>query len=684
MNRETKIFYAAYIAFILLFALRLIPFLFPDSRLWGINHLIFLPTDFSIIFFALAAIILALPWIPSLRVLGERLTDIFNRIFFESSKRIYYRLIAVAVCGLLFALLPAKTFFLGDGYASLDNLASQTGTYIKWSERGIVYIQHAIQSFYGAKSLATSLATFRTISVLSGIIAVWFFFLISGIISDDKLKRLATFSVSLFSGVLLLFFGYVENYPMLWIAYPAFIYFSLRHLKNQEGLLWVGLSLLFGLSVHFLSAVFIPAFIYLIFCQGKGLKLYNRRRNYFWIAGISLVVLFTILFFRKLSGDIYFQNIFLPPFDGKPLDPGYYLFSPSHIIDILNIFLLLSPGILILLILASGNFRRIFGRKDAIYLSLCSLGVFGFLFIIDPTLGLGRDWDLFSLSAYSFTLLLIILIGSSGLKSLLRLNISFILLLIISCVPYLLTNLNEKHAQAYIEYLADLDPKKSLGSVLSLHRYYLDKGDSTAVISLIDRHRLIYDLESKYEQALRFLDMGQVEKARPFINAIPPDKYSARYHNLMSLMAYHSMDDNRAMEESNRAIQLQKYNAMYYLRRGIMHISMQENDSAIYYFQKAYRLDSDDQIILEGLARQNLVLRNPDSTLSYIDKLEAINPRQVSIYYYRGIAYAMKGMLPDLKHCYNKYIETAAIDQLYEQRKEELYGYITSLENLKK
>jgi tetratricopeptide (TPR) repeat protein len=150
------------------------------------------------------------------------------------------------------------------------------------------------------------------------------------------------------------------------------------------------------------------------------------------------------------------------------------------------------------------------------------------------------------------------------------------------------------------------------------------------------------------------------------------------------MIAYHTMDDTRALEESDKAIQLQKYNAMYYLRRGIMHASMKENDSAIIYLRRAYNLESDDQIILEGLARQHLFARNADSALLYIERLEAVNPNHIGLYYYRGIAYAIRGLLPELKNCYDKYIQVAAIDQFYSQRKEELAKYIKSLEDRNK
>jgi tetratricopeptide (TPR) repeat protein len=672
MAQEKRLFQAAYITLIILLAIRLVPFIFPHSRLWGVNHLIFIPLPFTFIFIILAALTIGLPGISSLRNFNERLIEIFNRLFFDSPKRIIYRLTFIAVLGLLFAFFPTKTFFLGDGYASLDNLASQTGTYIKWSERGIVYIQNAIQSLYGAKSLTTSLAAFRTISVLSGIIAIWFFFLISGIIGDDKLKRLTTFSVSLFSGILLLFFGYVENYPMLWIAYPAFIYFSLRYLKYQKGLLWAGLSLLFGLSVHLLMAVFIPAFIYLIFCRGKGLEIYKRFKIVFWTILTVAAVFLIFLFFRKLSGDLYFQNIFLPPFEGKPIDPGYFLFSPWHLIDIINIFLLLSPGILILLILTFGTLGKVIARKDSTYLLLSSIGVIGFLFVIDPTLGLGRDWDLFSLSAYPPTLFFMIHIGNQGIKSLRRLNLSFILLLILSCTPYLLTNLSETGSASYTSYLANLDPKKSLGAILSLHRYYIEKKDSVAIAALVNGHRTIFDLEDKYERATKYLDAGDVERARPFVYSISPDKYSARYHNLLTSVYFYDRDYSRALEESQKVINLSPYNLKFYYNHANILWSLRQPESSLVYLHRGLDLNNTNLYILEGLAGIFSFLNRPESTIVYGEKLKKYDSTGEIGYYFLTKAYALTERSDLARLNFNEFVERGRNRPGYDTRLREL------------
>ena len=189
----------------------------------------------------------------------------------------------------LFIIFSAPTHFLGDGYTHLDNIASDTGAFIKWSEQGITWILLSVQSFIGPRNAENALTAFRIISILSGIITIWVFYLIAGIVGDNNLKRFLIFATLTFSAVILLFFGYVESYPILWIGLSFFLYFGLKYIKYNSGLWWVFLFLLFDIFIHLQSFILVPAFIYLLFCRGHGFSIYNRIKV--WIIGIGLLAL---------------------------------------------------------------------------------------------------------------------------------------------------------------------------------------------------------------------------------------------------------------------------------------------------------------------------------------------------------------------------------------------------------
>ena len=226
MNRPSS-FFPSLAILLLIVLLRIIPYMIPEARTWGFNHLIFLPDSYSVIFFVVAAIALIIPFLKSSEKWGEALTDWFSNLFFEGRLKYLYRIIFIAIMTVLFIVFAAPTHFLGDGYSLLSNIGSDTGTFIKWSEQGVTWILLGVQSLIGPKNIDNALTAFRIISVFSGIITIWMFFLIAEIAGSNNLKRFLIFFILTFSAVALMFFGYVESYPILWIGFSAFLYFCL-------------------------------------------------------------------------------------------------------------------------------------------------------------------------------------------------------------------------------------------------------------------------------------------------------------------------------------------------------------------------------------------------------------------------------------------------------------------------
>jgi tetratricopeptide (TPR) repeat protein len=87
---------------------------------------------------------------------------------------------------------------------------------------------------------------------------------------------------------------------------------------------------------------------------------------------------------------------------------GYTLFSARHIIDYINLIFVLMPGFLMAMTLAlAGNFNLRQSRPRIMFLLLASITSLGLIFVIDPRLGMARDWDLLAFAAIPLTLLII-------------------------------------------------------------------------------------------------------------------------------------------------------------------------------------------------------------------------------------------------------------------------------------
>jgi hypothetical protein len=508
---------------------------------------------------------LVLPFLKFTDRAGESFINRFNNIFFESNRKYLFRLLFITIMGGMFIIFAAPTHFLGDGYLQISNLAMKSGITHKWSEKGITLILEQIQYIIGAKNEQTATASFQVISYLAGMISIYFYFLIAEIIWRKSFIRILVFLALLLSGTSLLFFGYIESYPLIWISLTGFTYTGLRYMIKGRGWLFPLLFLGFGIFIHLQMAVLIPVYIYLIFSTDWGLAVFNRFRSLLIGTAIILLIGGIAVFFYKYQTDLYFENIFLPPFSGKPIDPGYYVFSMSHLVDILNQMLLLSPLLPVWLLFLTGSPTKISKNKILIFLSLIAFFCLLFVFFIDPKLGMPRDWDLFSFSAFGLTLLLISMTGENHFIVIKRLLPSLIIFLTVACLPYFLTNLNRDTSIKYVEYMIRLDPKKSLSSLVIMRGYYNNIGEQQTADSLTALCIERFPNEKKIYDAFAALRRGDINRAEKITETIIPEKFSGDYHNFLSALYLSQGDYNKALKESDKAIQLKNYNYRIYV-----------------------------------------------------------------------------------------------------------------------
>lgn len=628
---------------VLLLLIRFIAVLFPSVRIWGFNHFIFLPDSYTLLLAIASLVALMLPFISGSWRGNFNISSAFSGIFFDSPRKYIHRLIFVAVAGAMFTFFAAPTHFLGDGYTLIANLGSDSGTFYKWSEKWITVLLSQIQSLIGQKNEHTACAAFQTVSVFSGLISIWFYFLIAELITKDNMLRLLSFSTIMISSVILLFFGYVENYPLIWPPLCGFVYFGLRRTQNGRGIVTAGLFLLAGILVHLQMAVILPAYLFLIFCNGKGLTFYKRFKAGLWVLIAIGAAGFIILFVLKYKSDLYFQNIFLPLFKGKDIYPEYSLLGLRHLLDIANQLFLLSPLLPWLLYMSIGDFAKIKKAKDSLFLALIAVFSLAFLFIIDPKLAMPRDWDLFSFTTVGLNLSLITLIATRKIPVIKKTMPTLIMYLLIAVAPFLLVNLNRANSIKYFNYIVELDQKKSFPSLVTLKNYYLGLGqkkEADRIIKIIDRN---FPNEKRMDQAFRALDNYNLELAGTLIKSIDPDKYSSNYHNLLSMFYLYTNNFEGALEESQMALQLRQYDPLLMCNHAMILSTMNRDVEAAAALTRAYRLDSTNMVILEGLATTYMKSARVDSVYKYAQKMTLKDSAYSASYFILAKTYAMTG-----------------------------------------
>jgi len=598
---------------------------------------------------------------------------LFSTYFFEHHYKYLFRLLFITIMTGLFMLFSAPTHFLGDGYAQLLNVGSETGTIFPWTELGAMQTPFILKNILGITGKAGALIAFRILSYLSGIISIWFFFKLSEIISNDRIKRLIVFITCFFSGSLLLFFGYVESYPLIWVGLTGYVYFGLRYHKIGKGLLWSFLFLAFGMFIHLQIAVLIPAFIYLLFTTRFGFSLYTRYRKPLWSLLVLIACGGVILFIHLFRTNLYFEHMFLPIFAGKPIYPEYYILSLSHLLDIVNQLLLLSPLLLLFLVLSFNRFREIFRNNNLIFMNLIALGSLFFLLIIDPKLSMPRDWDLFSISTFGLTLMFVLLLPDGKIYLPKRLILSVTIFLMLFTGPFLLTNLNEQASVNYFRYIINLNPKISLSSTMVLKDYYVNNGYHQSADSIRATFSDRFPNKANIDLAIATLNMGDYEMANYIGKKIRPNKFSSYYHHYLALVAiYKDKDYNKALNELNTAVQLSHYNSQIFTNRAQVLVQLSRFEEAIDDLNWSYELDISNGSTLEGLTLAYSLTNKPDSSIYFAEILLVIDSLNPTALYYLTESYYQKDEYDKALSSANLYRQFGSRDLLYSVRMQRL------------
>lgn len=617
------------LALIILAALLAVVFIIagaaPLDNLWGFNHLKYFP-DYVILIYALLFLLILIPS-SSVR-LGAFLIGISKRFIKLPAAA---RILAIAVFSVaVFYMLRVHVHSLGDGYQRIYQVEQG---YLYYHTEPLDFFLHAILyrvlKMFGAGSGELS---YSLLSFACGTAFILAIYLIKfpGDYGSQAGSVIKLLIISL--GGLQFFFGYVESYTLFYIFALLYLSLGTRFLITTKGLLVSSIMLALAIASHITGAIFIPSFIYLVYYNFRYCKPTSFALRY--IPVILILVPALGLIGQEIWLRIYVAE-YVPSISGGILPifsaSEYSMFSPSHLFDILNEFLLITPVSFVLIIYAVSSRRRDVNSKPvtsfALAVAVCS---FLLLLAIDPKLGLARDWDLFSIPCaaiatsvifYSFWRSKSIGVNSYGSIILAGLSVLFL-------SSWILTNASEKRQLVRAEDLLSLSDRSRGYSTELLAYYYKyeakdsqkaydllisipDEAKSARVYSkiaktLIDLGRHEDALESAHEglaidsnfaelhaiAGATWTRLGKPEKGLPHILKtcyLRPDDYQI-YHLLGN--AYYKLDSiGKAMLAFKEAIRLNPESALFHVEAGNMYRLMGQYDSAIVYTQKGLRLD---------------------------------------------------------------------------------------------
>ena len=586
----------------------------PLTSMWGFNHLHFLPETFIYlyIFVFLLIIYLIVGPVPEKQI--DRAIDKIDEWLWGS--KILPRLILIAICTIIFILFRIETHFLGDSYSWLEMYGRGKAYILRSTEPGSVLVLRQIQALLGGYTRETTYIAFCIMSIGSG--AIYFYNMLSIIkqLITGKPNRILALSTFLFSGSVLLFFGYVEFYPILWAVVSIFLMISIKYLSNHRYLIVViGLYLL-ALFIHIQAIYFIPGFMFLIVKKFKRPEI--RKIGYLFMGmGAIAVSLFLIWLYKTNLG---FKILILPLFIGRPSTPEYSLFSLPHLIDLINISLLIFPGALILITAFILSRKKKVWDERSKFLALLSSGSILFLLVYATPFSMGRDWDLMALSLIAPSLLLLYLIDRvNDAIPKVTLVMMYVLITFFCTFSYLTACIKKYPSEKRIHVLLG---NRDITGWVAYADHFLAQGDTT---SFREIHRERIDLFpgiKKIKQAYKFIEEGDYYKAGKLADElVEMDPYNSNYLQLKGLVYDKLGQYDSSKIFYDKVLQLRPDRFAALNETGQLYIKLKDYDKAIKILQKAHQIVPDTTSIVEALALAYIHKNEYEKALSFADTL---------------------------------------------------------------
>ena len=209
------------------------------------------------------------------------------------------------------------------------------------------------------------------------------------------------------SAIMQIYFGYVESYS---ISSPLFLFAIGAYyveVKNNRSIIPGLLIYFFACLFHMSLLAYYPAFLLLTIILWRSKERRHSLVEFIAATAIPILLIAMVIVLSNLQfGGSFSQNIFdylIIPL--SPNESGYWLFSPAHLIDMVNQLLLVAPAAIIIFITFNPFKRKYYKDHFNLFLALLSICGLVFLALFNTSFGIGRDWDLFSSIAIPLNIL---------------------------------------------------------------------------------------------------------------------------------------------------------------------------------------------------------------------------------------------------------------------------------------
>jgi hypothetical protein len=404
--------------------------LLPEQIAWGLWPIRYVPLGVACAL-AIAALVVATSgeWLWER---ATRLRALLARIRFRSP---VVRVLVAVFAGVLFSVFRIQNLRWGDAELLIKALADPYRLTYVWQAPLDVYLhERAWQLGNSLFGWPSPLPVYRIFSTLAGIVFVWVLLGLAGLLGSNRTERALFAGLVLTLGTMQLFFGYIENYPIMTLGVLVYTYLAMLCLRGKAALVWPATVLALTNAFHPSTVILTPSIIYLAFVSSeisernvqdshdvlnvKGLRL--TPRSVLSVAVPYAIVLGGVIALMTGGGHgldalmgVDFpgggdRSWFVPLFNITTEWQHYTMFSLGHLIDIVNEQLLVARMVwltIVLVVVLAWQRVRNLGREGT-FLAIMAGSYLLLTLVWNADYGGQKDWDLFSPAAIPAALLL--------------------------------------------------------------------------------------------------------------------------------------------------------------------------------------------------------------------------------------------------------------------------------------
>jgi tetratricopeptide (TPR) repeat protein len=316
------------------------------------------------------------------------------------------------------------------------------------------------------------------------------------------------------------------------------------------------------------------------------------------------------------------------------------------------------PG---LLIAVAWSFRRGTAKGEdsfAKYLVCGSVGALLFLLLVDPSLGMPRDWDLMSLTLLFPILLLVRSIVRPDQKLPGGLIAGYGLISLAMTVAFMGTVLYRPSAEArMLDMLRYNEGKNNTGwGVLS--NYYQQKGESAKVDAITAEMRQFFPDEAVLSEAHLCLSRGDFKRALSLAEGLyRKDPNRSDYVQVYGTALWKSGDLEHAISLYRDAIALRPWYVQLKNDLGQVYIKAGKYDEALAVLKEGRAQDPTLHVVTESIALAFIYQHRYDSAMVQADLLLRSGDDEAGGHLVAMFVLITTGRVAEAREHYHRYIE---------------------------